>query len=89
VKLILIASEVENCPVYKPGDKMVIDIPEVLIKETYKICTHALAGFLPILTSLAHGATFEEFGIGEGNKGTLRCIESNGGVLFEIEKREY
>lgn len=88
MKLILTAKEVENYSVYKPGDKMVIDIPQVLIKETDKICTHAFAGFLPILTSLAHGATFEEFGIGEGNTGTLRCIEPKGGVLFQIKKRD-
>jgi uncharacterized repeat protein (TIGR04076 family) len=67
---------------------MVINIPQVLTKATDKICTHALAGFLPILTSLAHGANFEEFGIGHGNKGTLRCIEPYGGVLFEVEKKE-
>jgi hypothetical protein len=67
---------------------MLMNILQVLIKQTDTICTHALAGFLHILSSLAYETTFKESGIEQGNKGTLRCIEPYGGILLEIEKKE-
>jgi hypothetical protein len=41
-----------------------------------------------IKTKLAHRTNFKEFGIVDGNTGTLRCIEPKGGVLFQIKKRD-
>lgn len=80
--LVLIAHKVENCSVYKEGDRLTVCIPEIIKEETDAICTHALAAFLPILTALA---TFEDFGIGK-QTGRLRCIEPNGGVEFLITR---
>ncbi len=31
------------CPVYKVGDKMVIDDPEIVLEKTDALCTHALS----------------------------------------------
>ena len=31
------------CPVYKVGDKIVIDDPEVILEKTDALCTHALS----------------------------------------------
>ena len=34
------------CPVYKVGDKMVIDDPEIVLEKTDALCTHALSTLL-------------------------------------------
>lgn len=83
--LVLIAHKVENCSVYREGDRLTVRIPEVIKEESDAICTHALAAFLPILTALAKGVPFEDFGIGK-ETGRLRCIEPNGGVEFLIKR---
>ena len=84
--LILIADKVENCTVYKKGDRLTVRIPEIIKEESDAICTHAIAGLLPILTALAKGVPFEDFGIGK-ETGRLRCIEPNGGVEFLIQRK--
>jgi uncharacterized repeat protein (TIGR04076 family) len=43
-KLIIEVSEIKGkCPVYKKGDKIVVDGPEIVMEETDAICIHALA----------------------------------------------
>jgi uncharacterized repeat protein (TIGR04076 family) len=43
-KLIIEASEIiGKCPVYKKGDMIVIDGPEIVLEKTDAICIHALA----------------------------------------------
>jgi len=43
-----------NCPVYKLGDSMVIDDPEILLDRTDALCTHALPTLLHYTTILQH-----------------------------------
>ena len=31
----------EKCPMYKTGDKMMIDDPEIVLEGTGALCTHA------------------------------------------------
>ena len=40
------------CPVYKVGDKIVIDDPKILLNKTDAICTHALSTLLHYVTIL-------------------------------------
>lgn len=84
-RIICTAIEVENCVVFKVGQKMVIKCPEIDLVESDKICTHAIAGFLPIISAIDKGATPSDFGIGDRKTGYLRCIEPNGGVKFKLE----
>ncbi len=35
-----------NCPVYKVGDKIIIQNPEIKLKETDALCAHALPTIL-------------------------------------------
>jgi len=32
-----------KCPVHEVGDKMVIDSPRIILKETDAVCVHALS----------------------------------------------
>ena len=84
-RIICTAVEVKNCTVFETGQKMVINCPEIDLRESDKVCTHAIAGFLPIITAIDKGATPEDFGIGDKDSGFLRCIEPDGGVKFKLE----
>lgn len=35
-----------HCPVYKIGDKIIIDDPKIDLKKTDALCTHALSALL-------------------------------------------
>ncbi|MBA7689210.1 hypothetical protein ES703_97714 [subsurface metagenome] len=43
-----------KCPVYKVGDKIVIDDPRILLNRTDALCTHALSTLLHYVTILEH-----------------------------------
>ena len=43
-----------SCPVYKVGDKIVIDTPRILLDRTDALCTHALSTLLHYTTILEH-----------------------------------
>lgn len=43
-----------RCPVYKVGDKIVVDDPRILLDKTDAICTHALSTLLHYVTILEH-----------------------------------
>jgi len=52
-KLIIEVSEIRGkCPVYKKGDKIVIDGPEIVMEETDAICIYALAPLLHYAVAL-------------------------------------
>ena len=43
--LIIEVSEIKGkCPVYKVGDKIVINGPEIVLEETDAICIHPVCG---------------------------------------------
>lgn len=42
------------CPVYKLGDKILVDDPEIVINKTDALCTHALSTILHYTTILEH-----------------------------------
>jgi uncharacterized repeat protein (TIGR04076 family) len=44
-----------KCPVYKKGDKMVIEGPEIVLEETDAIRIHALAPLLQYVVALREG----------------------------------
>ena len=42
------------CPVYKKGDRITIDDPEIAMEETDALCTHALSTLLHYALILEH-----------------------------------
>lgn len=43
-----------RCPVYKVGDRIVIDDPKIVLDKTDALCTHALSTLLHYVNLLEH-----------------------------------
>jgi uncharacterized repeat protein (TIGR04076 family) len=52
-----------ECPVYKVGDKMVIDGPKIVLEETDAVCVHALSTLLHYVVALDEGADSVRLGL--------------------------
>ncbi|MBO8175276.1 MAG: TIGR04076 family protein [Thermococcus sp.] len=90
-KLIIKAIEIKGkCPVFKVGDKIVIEGPQVKLEETDAICTHAFASLIPYIVALRKGVKPSEIGLGKGDKAYVQCLDpgppytDGGTVIFEI-----
>ena len=85
-----------NCPVFKVGDKTVIDSPKIVVSETDNICIHALGCMLSMIVPLSHGISFKKLGLAreEDEKGYVQCLDpgkpytDGGTVLFEIKREK-
>ncbi|MGD8506839.1 MAG: TIGR04076 family protein [Candidatus Bathyarchaeota archaeon] len=95
-RLILTAKEVRGkCPVFKVGEKIVIESPHIIPKETDALCVHALGSMLSMTTALSHGVGFKELGLAqrEGDVGYIQCLDPGppftlgGTVIFEIRRK--
>ena len=83
-----------RCPVYKLGDKMVVEDPKVLLNETSALCMHAFSCMLPLLLALCRGIEPSEIGLSKrrGDIGYVQCVDpgerytGGGTVVFEIER---
>jgi uncharacterized repeat protein (TIGR04076 family) len=83
-----------NCPVFKVGDKIVIESPKIIVRETNNFCIHAFGCMLSMIVPLSHGVSFKQLGLAkeEGENGYIQCLDpgkpyTNGGtVLFEIKR---
>jgi len=80
-----------NCVVFKGGEKIVIEGPELNLKETDKVCIHALPPLLHYVVALREGVDPVKLGLAkEGNKAYIQCVDpgkpyTNGGtVIFEV-----
>jgi len=79
-----------RCPLYKVGDKFVVDGYYISSEESCNVCLHALGALLTLLTLLSHGHPPEEMGIGKEGKAYLTCPDpgppctEGGSVLFEL-----
>lgn len=79
-----------KCPVFKLGDRIVIEGPQVKLDETDAICTHAFASLLPYIVALRKGIKPSDIGLGKGDKAYVQCLDpgppytDGGTVIFEI-----
>jgi len=94
-RLVVSVKEIRgNCPVFKVGDKMVMESPKIVVEKTDSICVHAFGCILSMIVALSRGISFKELGLAreEGEKGYIQCLDpgkpyTNGGtVLFEIRR---
>lgn len=90
-KLVIKVAKIKgNCPVFKVGDKIVVEGPSVNLKETDAICTHAFASLLPYIVALRKGVKPNEIGLGKGEKAYIQCLDpgppytEGGTVIFEV-----
>lgn len=98
-KLIISVKEITgNCPVYKIGDKIVLEEGyKVDLEKTTAICMNSLASIMPYYIALINDV--DPVSIGIAKKGStsksafVQCLDpckyTNGGtVVFEICKRD-
>ena len=92
-KLIIKAVEINgNCPVYNIGDKTVIEGPEINLKESDKVCIHALFSLGTFIVALREGINPQSLGLtkDDNNKAYYQCLDpgppftEGGTVIFEI-----
>ncbi|PIV70448.1 MAG: TIGR04076 family protein [Euryarchaeota archaeon CG01_land_8_20_14_3_00_38_12] len=96
MKLVISVKKIKGrCPVYKVGDKMVIDGPGFDLKNTDKICIHALPSILHYAVALREGADPRKLGLSfNKDKAYVQCPDpgkpytDGGTVVFEIKRNE-
>ena len=67
-----------KCPVYKVGDKMVIDGPKIVLEETDAVCVHALSTLLHYVVALDEGADSVKLGLTkpeEKEYAYMQCVD--------------
>ena len=94
-KLLITAIKVKgNCPVYKVGDKTVIEGPEINLNESDKVCVHTMSCLGNFIVALGEGLNPQLFGLAKENnkKAYFQCLDpgepyTNGGtVIFEVKQ---
>ncbi len=86
LRVILIAEDISDCPTFSKGEKITIDYPRVVLKETDKVCLVALDQCQPYLLPLSRGVAFATLVIGE-EMGSFRCCCFMGSVSFNVIKQ--
>lgn len=97
MKLIIEVIDIKGkCPVYKLGDKIVLDEGyRVNLKKTDHLCFHSLASLLPYYNALAKGARPVELGLAKkGRVAYLQCLDpekftGGGTVTFGVRRRAF
>lgn len=84
-----------RCPVYKVGDKIVIDDPEIVLEKTDALCTHALSSLLHYVLVLERGADPVELGLTkpeDREHAYIQCVDPGephtrgGTVIFKVRR---
>lgn len=95
-RLIIKIQEIKgHCPVYKLGDRIVLDEGyRVNCNESESICMHSLASIMPYYVALYRGINPKDLGLSkDGQRAYVQCLDpcehtGGGTVIFEIEKAE-
>ena len=86
-----------KCPVYKIGDKMVIDDPEIVLEKTDALCMHALSTLLHYALILEHNGCPVELGLttpDDPDHAYMQCVDpgkpytEGGTVIFKCRRIE-
>ena len=84
-----------RCPVYKVGDKILVDDPKIVLEKTDALCTHALSSLLHYVLVLEHDADPVELGLSkprDTKTAYIQCVDpgapytDGGTVIFKIRK---
>jgi uncharacterized repeat protein (TIGR04076 family) len=83
------------CPVYRVGDKIVVDDPEIVLGKTDALCTHALSSLLHYVLALERGADPVELGLSkpeDNEHAYIQCVDpgqpytEGGTVVFRLRR---
>lgn len=79
-----------NYPIYKTGDKIVINNFYIKSEDLQNICIHTFAAITTLLSAFLHGTSTLELGVGhEEDAGFLQCPDPSppytkgGTILFK------
>lgn len=84
-----------KCPVYKVGDKIVIDDPEILLEKTNALCTHALSTLLHYVLILEYDWCPVKLGLTtdkDSENAYIQCVDpgfpytDGGTVIFKCRR---
>jgi len=95
-KVLVTVKEIEgNCPVYKIGDKILLEGYYIKSSKSANICIHAFASMISLLSAFSHGSSAKDLGIGEkDDEGVLQCSDpgppytKGGRVIFSLKRLE-
>ncbi len=83
------------CPVFKKGDKIIIDPPKIVLEKTDAICIHALPSLLHYAIALNEGVDPVKLGLSKDpNYAYIQCVDpgepytGGGTVIFRCRKVE-
>lgn len=94
-KLIITVRDIRGkCPVFKKGDRIVIDGPKIDLGKTDAVCVHALACLSTFLVALRDGISPHSLGLAKkgGKKAYFQCLDpgepytEGGTVIFEVKR---
>jgi len=84
-----------SCPVYKLGDRVVIEAARILLDRTDAVCIHALATLLHYVVALDGGADPIELGLSKNRAyAYMQCVDpgqpytEGGTVIFKCRRIE-
>jgi uncharacterized repeat protein (TIGR04076 family) len=84
-----------SCPVFKLGDRLTIDDPEIVLDKTDALCTHALSTLLHYVTILEHDWCPVKLGLtspDNPDSAYMQCVDpgepytEGGTVIFECRR---
>ena len=82
-----------RCPVFKVGDKILIDGPKIVLEETDAVCIHALAPLLHYVVALDRGVDPRELGLSKtSTEAYIQCVDpgepytEGGTVIFKCRR---
>ena len=94
-RLVITVKEIRGkCPVFKVGNTIVFEGPDIVPEKTNALCIHALGSMLSMVVALGRGISFKELGLAkeEGDVGYVQCLDPGppytpgGAVIFEIRR---
>ena len=86
-----------RCPVYRVGDKIVVDDPRIVLRETDALCTHALSSLLHYILALEEGVDPVKLGLSkpeDREHAYIQCVDpwrpytDGGTVVFRCRRVE-
>jgi uncharacterized repeat protein (TIGR04076 family) len=86
-----------KCPVYKVGDRIVIDDPTIVLESTDALCVHALSSLLHYVLILEAGADPVRLGLtkpDDREHAYIQCVDpgepytDGGTVIFRCRRIE-
>ena len=84
-----------KCPVYKVGDRIVIDDPKIVLERTDALCVHALSSLLHYVLILESGADPVKLGLSKPDdreRAYIQCVDpgepytDGGTVIFKVKR---